>query len=235
MHHAAHQREATQKARRLVKDTWQTEAILSLFLTVLVVIVFVLPLTNFVTQHAKAYIEISFSLMLILGTAVGRRSGRLFYVVLSFGIVTLAVRWTYLFHPGFSPLRETLTMADIVLLCYVLLTQVMAKGHITSTRIQGGIAIYLLMGIGWAHAYHIVGSYNPHAFVVTTGTPNTPSEWVYYSFTTLTTLGFGDILPVTRVSRMLCMGEALFGQLYLAVMIARLVALQVSESLLSSD
>lgn len=235
MHDAAHQSAVRHKARQLVVDTWQSEAILSLFLTILIVIVFVFPLTNFVTQHVRTYIEISFSLMLILGTAVGRRTGKLFYVMVVFGVITLAVRWTYFFHAGASPIREALTMFDVLLLCIALLIVVLSKGHVTSTRIQGGIAVYLLVGIAWAHAYNIVAAYNPHAFVVSTGTPNTPTEWVYYSFTTLTTVGYGDIVPVTRVSRMLCMGEALFGQLYLAVLIARLVALQVSESLTSSN
>jgi voltage-gated potassium channel Kch len=58
----------------------------------------------------------------------------------------------------------------------------------------------------------------------------TVSAWIYYSFVTLTTLGYGDIVPVSRVARMLAVGEAVTGQLYLTVLVARLVALQVGVS-----
>lgn len=234
MHQAVRKGVVTQKARRLVEDTWQSEAILSLFLAVLVTIVFIVPLTNFVTQHVHLYIEASFSLMLIFGMALTRRQGKLFYFVLALGLVTLAVRWIYFWHPHFVAAREILTMTFILLLTGSLLAQVLAKGHVTAMRIQGAVAVYLMAGIGWAHAYHIVHAFNPDAFALQTNSPSNAVEWIYYSFTTLTTLGYGDILPLSRVARMLCVGEALSGQLYLAVMLARLVALQVSDELTSS-
>jgi hypothetical protein len=65
---------------------------------------------------------------------------------------------------------------------------------------------------------------HPHGAV---GSFFTLVEWYYYSFATLTTLGYGDIVPIKPVSRSLAIGEALTGQLYLTVLIARLVSLEV--------
>jgi hypothetical protein len=73
----------------------------------------------------------------------------------------------------------------------------------------------------------IASHVNPAAFSSSVGAFTSSSDWMYYSFTTLTTLGYGDVVPTARVARMLAIGEALTGQLYLAVMIARLVAMQV--------
>jgi hypothetical protein len=234
MHRAVRQPEVSRRTRRRVLDTWQSEANLSFFLGLIVVMVFVLPLTNFVTERVNIYVDICFSLVLISGVILAWRRGWLFYLVLVTAIITLAVRWGCWFYPRLVPLREAFTLSNILLLAAILLAEVLAKGHVSSMRIQGAIAVYLLLGIAWAHAYHLVNVANPHAFVVQTGTPTSPSEWVYYSFTTLTTLGYGDILPVTRISRMLCVAESLTGQLYLAVLIARLVAIHVSESFSSN-
>jgi hypothetical protein len=193
--------------------------------------IFVLPLTNFVGEHVNLYSDLATSLTLISGVAITWRHGWVFYLALLLGTVSLAVRWSCWIHPQLLPLRELLMLANILVFCAVLLREVFAKGRVTSMRIQGAIAVYLLLGIAWAHAYTLVNAHNAHAFIVQTGTPNTVSEWLYYSFITLTTVGYGDIVPTTRVARVLCMGEALTGQLYLAVMLARLVALQVSEGM----
>lgn len=69
---------------------------------------------------------------------------------------------------------------------------------------------------------------HPHSFAGPNGEPSSISGWMYYSFVTLTTLGYGDIVPLHPVARSLAVGEALAGQLYLAVLLARLVALQLT-------
>jgi hypothetical protein len=89
-------------------------------------------------------------------------------------------------------------------------------------------------------AYSVVDVLDPNAFTwtVTAGVPrlsfrvgNGDSGVLYFSFATLTTLGYGDIVPTTPISRMLASVEAITGQLYLAVLVARLVGLHIAESL----
>lgn len=94
--------------------------------------------------------------------------------------------------------------------------------------IQGGISIYFLMGILWAFLYQMVLLFDPTAIQF----PDTyhSSDAFYLSFTTLSTLGYGDILPVSRVARNLTTMESMLGQIFLTVFLARLIGLHVSSS-----
>ena len=119
------------------------------------------------------------------------------------------------------------TLLAVAVIAYVLLTQVFRRGRVTHVRIQGAIAVYLMLGVAWAHAYHIAAVMHPGAFAAQSGELVLPSDWIYFSFVTLTTVGYGDITPAIPVAKTLAVGEALTGQLYLAVMVARLVAMEM--------
>ena len=96
------------------------------------------------------------------------------------------------------------------------------------------IAAYFSFGLIWALAYHLIASLNPAAFAINVS--QLPSQSMngfasfYFSFTTLTTLGYGDIIPVSKGARMLAALEAMTGTLYVAILIARLVALYSSPN-----
>jgi len=96
--------------------------------------------------------------------------------------------------------------------------------------IQGAIAVYLCLGYGWAHAYHIASLLNPGAFNAAGGNLSLATSWVNYSFGMLTTVGYGGIVPVLPLAHSLGSAEAVTGQLYLAVLVARLVSMQVSAT-----
>ena len=105
-------------------------------------------------------------------------------------------------------------------------------GPVDGNRILGAIAVYLLIGLNWAVVYSAVNEVDPTAF---NGTE--PGEWlhnfaelVYFSFVSLTTLGYGDISPDTALTRFLVYLEAIFGQLYLAIMIAGLVGVRIAHA-----
>ena len=97
-------------------------------------------------------------------------------------------------------------------------------------RIQGAIAAYLCLGYGWAHAYHIASLLNPGAFDAAGSKLSLATSWVNYSFGMLTTVGYGGIVPVHPLAHSLGSAEAVTGQLYLAVLVARLVSMQVSAT-----
>lgn len=146
------------------------------------------------------------------------------------GSVALAVRWMAFFTPTYVLQLWALgwSLAAVVVIALVLLSQVLFReGPVTSSRIQGAIAVYLLFGVGWAHAYHIAELVHPGSFNSPGGTLSSVTDFAYFSFVTLSTVGYGDITPVRPIARTLAMGEALAGQLYLAVLIARLVAMEV--------
>jgi len=221
---------ARHSARKLVKDTWKAQANLSFFLGLMVLFVFVLPLSSVVEKHFSLYVDIGYSLMLISGIAIGWGMSWLFYLGAAAGLVGLIVRWLGWWYPGVERFREPSTLVAVLFLILLLLVRVFRKGPVSGSRLQGAVAVYLLMGILWAHAYVIFNRDHPNSFVANENTPPTVAGWTYFSFVTLTTVGYGDITPKVPGARMLAVGEAIAGQMYLAVMLARLVALQVAGS-----
>jgi hypothetical protein len=97
-----------------------------------------------------------------------------------------------------------------------------------------GIATYLMLGLLWSFAYLLVDRLVPDSFIFTVGPVSGHSmkgfNALYFSFTTLSTVGYGDIIPVSGVARMLAMVEAVFGMFYVTLLIARLVSLYSSKS-----
>jgi hypothetical protein len=218
------------RARGLIRESWQSQANLSFFLALLVVVAFVLPSMGFGARDIKLYSDLTFSLLLFSGIAIAWGGRRKIFLLATFvGGVTLAVRCMAFFTatPALQLWSEQWSLAAILVIAVVLLMQVFREGAVTHSRIQGAIAVYLLFGVGWAHAYHIAEFLHPGSFNTTAGSMSNVSDWIYYSFVTLTTVGYGDITPVRPIARSLSVGEALTGQLYLAVLIARLVAMEV--------
>jgi hypothetical protein len=213
------------RAQGLITETWQSQANLSLFLGLEILIAFILPSLGFGRENTQLYSDIGFSVLLLSGVAIAW--GRLWLFVLTSLVAgfSLLVRW---FDRSSRLLlwSDWWTLAAVAAIALVLLSQIFRPGRVTHLRIQGAIAVYLLFGVFWAHAYHIAAMLVPGSFAGAAELTNV-SGWAYYSFVTLTTVGYGDITPVSQVARTLSVAEALCGQLYLAVLIARLVAMEI--------
>ncbi|MBX3731115.1 MAG: two pore domain potassium channel family protein [Verrucomicrobiae bacterium] len=104
--------------------------------------------------------------------------------------------------------------------------------HVNSEVLCAAVAVYLLLGMLWAAAFTLTARLVPGSFAGTAmeSTPLQGFEALYFSLTTLTTAGFGDIAPTTAPARMLAMLEACTGTLYIAVLVARLVSLYRAEA-----
>jgi hypothetical protein len=110
------------------------------------------------------------------------------------------------------------------LMAIVVLAQTFRSGPVSVHRVQGAVAAYLLLGLAWASAYALVEALAPGAFA--TARPEAHGRsFLYFSFVTLTTVGYGDVTPVHHAARSLALVEALTGQLYPAILIARIVTL----------
>jgi hypothetical protein len=117
-------------------------------------------------------------------------------------------------------------------LAAIILVQVFRKGRITAHRIQGAIAVYLLFGLMWGFLYQSIAFSTANAFQFSPTLPPhskemLKTELVYFSFVTLTTVGYGDVLALHPFARMLVILEALIGQLFPAILLARLVTLEI--------
>jgi len=124
-------------------------------------------------------------------------------------------------------LRHLLSGAFFGIVVLMLVRRALAPGRITTARIMAAICAYLLLGILWAEIYAVLAVwYGP---VLSLPANAALSEIMYFSFVTLTTLGYGDILPVHPLARVMAYLEAVTGVLYLATLVARLVALQIAH------
>lgn len=217
------------KAKGLITETWQSQANLSLFLLLEILIAFVLPSLGFGREDIQLYSDLGFSILLISGVAIAWGQWKLFVPTSLVAGIALAVRWIMWYHrtPRTLLWSDWTTLAAVGMIAVVLLSQIFRPGRVSHLRIQGAIAVYLLFGVIWAHAYHIVAVLHPGSFRGPTDELSNLGGWAYYSYVTLTTVGYGDITPVTQVARTLSIAEALCGQLYLAVLIARLVAMEI--------
>jgi hypothetical protein len=107
-----------------------------------------------------------------------------------------------------------------------------AAGRITYHRVLGAVLLYLSFGLIFVAFYTLAGAFQPNAFsgVIIGERLSLPGDLVYFSFATLTTVGYGDITPVKPLVRSLSNLEAIIGQLYPATLLARLVSLGQENS-----
>jgi hypothetical protein len=118
-------------------------------------------------------------------------------------------------------------LLSLLLFLVVVLGRTLREGPVSVHRIQGAIAAYLLLGVLWAQAFALLAHLRPGAFAGPVNFADGPRAFLYYSFVTLTTVGYGDVLPVHPAARSLAMAEAVTGPLYLAILVARLVSLSL--------
>jgi hypothetical protein len=108
---------------------------------------------------------------------------------------------------------------------WIILKRIFRDKHVTGDILVGGISVYLMVGFFWFQLYQILVSFDPKAFSQTM----TYYRTFYFSFVTLTTVGYGDIVPINRVGMVMSNMEAIIGQMYPAVILSRLVSLYVQD------
>src|SRR5664280_1848751 len=124
------------RARALITDSWQSQANLSLFLGLMVLIAFVLPSVGFGASDIKLYSDLAFSLLLLSGVAIAWGRRKLFLLAGFVGSAALAVRWMAFFTPtpALQLWSDQWSLAAVLLIAVVLLLQVFRKGAVTHSR-----------------------------------------------------------------------------------------------------
>jgi hypothetical protein len=181
---------------------------------------------------SRVVLGLLYAAVLLGGAFAIERSPRLFVFGLGLGALGIAAQWTYLA----TELRLAGLAAAFVYVLFLLLTigevlrYILTKGPITADKLHGALAAYLMIAFLWAFIYILIENIAPGSFTLG-GRPvgadpqKTFLHLLYFSFTTLTTTGYGDIIPVSDQARSIVIIEQFTGVFYVGVLIARLAGL----------
>jgi hypothetical protein len=212
---------------------WTEERSLTVMLVLLVLHLFILTPVRLLSQAFHIISVLIFALALLAGiiALARRRTLRWIWIVVVAGAILFKFFELVAETPWLIIGDTILTFLSLSGMLYVLFLQVSRDGPVTAHRIRGAIALYLLIAMFFAFLYSLAEELAPGAF-------NMPGDWsraastsgevfYYFSIVTLTTVGYGDISAVHPLVRSLVMLEALIGQLYPAILLARLVSLEI--------
>jgi len=204
-----------------------------LLIALLFVLVTIPLVDDFQFVSAPIARAIIFSGLLVIGIWSLKGGGRYFAVGMAFVVAGVVLNMLAVNMESMS-LQSLALLALIGFLVVAIsftLRQVAVGNEINTNRLVGAVCVYLLLGVIWAMAYTLVNLASPGAFTgfIPTKDLGWDSEWLYYSFVTMTTLGYGDILPVSATARGLAYMQAIVGQFYIAVLVAGLVSAYVSK------
>lgn len=125
--------------------------------------------------------------------------------------------------------ETVLGIAFFAFIITIILKFIFSQEEIKKDLIAGAASVYLLLAIAWTYLYRFIELIQPGSFALADTQNITQSLALYYSFVTITTLGYGDIFPVTTAAKSCAIIEAVVGQLYLVITIAWLVGVHVSQ------
>ncbi len=193
-----------------------------------------IPVADEIDAISRAFTRaFTFSCLLGIGVMSLRGARRSYYPAIALAVVgiilnIIAIQSSadWLTYASFAAI-----LLFIVIAIGVTFHDVATDPDISANRIIGAVAVYLLLGVFWAVAYTLVDLAVPGSFAGFESQSGTAwdSEWLYFSFVTMTTLGYGDISPVSPVARLLAYLQAIVGQLYIAILVAGLVGAYISR------
>jgi hypothetical protein len=216
-----------------LKTYWGEEG-LTLFLFLLFLALFLAPFADSIP--VRLLTSFLFSVLMVFGVFNISRHSLARFLAGIVACAAIALRWMVHILPSPAILRwgSMVSLVFMVILTMAILSKVFSdSGPVTGHKIRGAIAAYLLFGITWSVLYGLLEQILPGAFSNSVAgamySADRQASITYFSFVTLTTVGYGDITPTHDISRMFAVMEALTGQLYPATLLARLVSLEVSH------
>ena len=177
---------------------------------------------------------VPYSLVLIMGVWSLRMTGKWFHTVVALAVIGIVLEVLHAVSHNYAFAYLTLC-SFLLFLClctFLVLRQVLTDADVDLNRIAGAFCAYLMLGFIWSVAYMVLFSLDQGSFQ---GLPDIGDnlrllDLQYFSFVTMTTLGYGDVVPVSEIARALAVAEAVIGQIYLAVLVAALVGAYVAKT-----
>ena len=184
-------------------------------------------------------LDVLFSVILVSSTYAVSHQRKVLLVALALGVPTILSWWAVrLFaSSGVDVAGLSLSVVFFVFVIAIILRSILLRDDVTVDVIFGAMSVYLLLGVTWTFIFAIVEITNPGSFSFGSFGPEAIGStrhgelrfFSYFSLVTLTTLGYGDITPVAPIARSLASLEAVVGQLYIAVLVARLVGIHTAQ------
>jgi hypothetical protein len=215
-------------------EFWSGDLGLTLISVSLVVLIFIILPLRKAGLLGHFFFDFIMVTLMVSGALVIKQSRMVTASVIAIVLTSATVLWVSRLYP--TPLLQQLSslLSIITMLLYVriVLLVMFREGPVTWSRIQGGIAAYLFLGMAWAAAYQLVEQLHAGSFRFVSAPADIDqltSSLIYFSFATLTTVGFGDITPLNPFARSLAIAEAVVGQLFPAILIGALVAMAMQS------
>ncbi len=191
---------------------------------------------------ANVILTVSISLVLFFGVyAIEKKSKLLRWTTISVLAISLLLLWVDVLRIVSYPriINTLITLVYVSLLIYSFAKYVYRSRVVNTSLICAALCLYLFLGTFWGYLYEALelirpGSFGGELLAKAKFSAELRQAFQYFSFVTLTTLGYGDILPKTVGAAALCHTEAVMGQFFMAVLVARLVGIQVAQQFSNS-
>jgi hypothetical protein len=134
-----------------------------------------------------------------------------------------------LIHRPVWPVLGALTVVFLGYSGWLVLRSLLKTQEVTLNEVVGTINFYLIIGFVWAYMYMLTEFVSPGSFNINPAEGESGGSLLYFSFVTLTTLGYGDITPQKPFAQMLTAGEAVIGQLYVAIVVTYLLSVYIAR------
>jgi hypothetical protein len=205
-----------------------------LLLLISILVLFMLSPLVVTFRHGVLFLNVFGAAVLVAGSYALSERKQLFTIAIVLSATSIVATSLLLAFPQHWAVlvSHTSIILLVAFFCVSILAYVLRSGRVTSDKIFAAICVYLLLGYVWTFAYALLDEMQPGSFVALTETGRNDRvsrvmQHRYLSFATLTTVGYGDVLPRSPAARTMAMLEAVVGQIYLAVLVARLVGLHI--------
>lgn len=176
--------------------------------------------------------RLTFSLFMVANINFIRHNRRIVFVMLFFALLSIILAWIpddAEIAMKLFPVAKLVSLLFISVIIYLIISQIAKSKVVSADMILGVITIYILFGLAAGDCNQLILHFDPDAFTGNLDVTD-KSDLRYYSYVTMTTLGYGDIVPVSQMARATSVFFSLIGQIYLAVVIALIVGKYVSHS-----
>jgi Ion channel len=236
VHGSQHRSIVVDNPRRSIhlwRDRFRDPALTVLLVLEICLIFLAAPLAAKGVAIARPIIETMMLAVVLIVGMLSHRRGAIAAILLGLAAISASVSHGSEWPPALtSALRRGGNILTFSALTWVVSHAVYAPGRITSRRLQGAVVLYLNAATIFAAAFSLIWELSPGAFAGLPAATDDLGElatMLYFSLTTLTTTGYGDIVPVDPFARSLANLESVLGLFYLAITVARLVTLELED------